>query len=196
MTRSRLSISALFVAVTALFATPSLAQDVPPAPELAQEGQYQSNILSVAFDAPLPVVRAFMDARPLTDFLEPSGRVPQIVGIEVIEGEWGQIPSLRRVDLEGGYHVHERVLSNDQDEFTYQIWDITAPSGRFIDHIYGELRLAEADGQTTLTWAYNIRASIFFARPFIRNYLDDDFKPFMTKGLNGFAAAFVQAQDS
>ncbi|SFS21999.1 SRPBCC family protein [Yoonia litorea] len=196
MKATRLSVSALFVAVSLALATSASANEVPPAPDLAEESQYQSNVISVTFDAPLPVVRAFMDARPITEFLEPSGNIPQITGIEVLQGPWGSIPSLRRVDLDGGYHVHERVLTNDADELTYQIWDITAPSGRFIDHIYGELRLTEIGGQTQMTWSYNIKPSIFFARPFIRSYLDDDFRPFMENGLTGFAAAFTQAQAS
>ncbi|PJI92762.1 polyketide cyclase/dehydrase/lipid transport protein [Yoonia maricola] len=170
---------------------PALAADVPPAPALSRAALYQSNTLFVVLEGDLAEVRAFMDANPLTDFLEPSGRIPRITDVVVLDGNWGDVNSLRRVDLEGGFHVHERVLTNDEDEFTYQIWDISTDAGRFISHIYGEIRLSEDPDGTRLTWSYNIKPRYFFARPSIRSYLNDDFAPFMQNGLTGFATAYA-----
>jgi len=133
-----------------------------------------------------------MEANPLTNFLEPSGRIPRITDIVFLEGEWGDPDSLRRIDLEGGYHTHERVLTNDSDEFTYQIWDITTSAGRFINHIYGEIRFTENAGQTTITWNYNVKPAVFFARGSIRTFLNDDFAPFMENGMNGFITAYAE----
>lgn len=183
----RLAAAFAFLAFPAMAA----ATDIPPAPELSRENLYQTNTYTVVLDGRLEDVREFMDVRPLTEFLEPSGRIPRITEVVVLDGPWGEIDSLRRVDLEGGFHVHERVLSNDEDEFTYQIWDITTSAGRFIDHIYGEIRLSEVADGTQVTWSYNVKPRFFFARPSIRSYLDDDFAPFMENGLTGFATAYT-----
>ena len=129
----------------ALAPLPVFAADIPPAPDLARESLYQSNVISVVLEGEIAEVRAFMAANPLTNFLEPSGRIPRIADVVVLDGPWGDVGALRRVDLVDGNHVHERVLTNDEDEFTYQIWDITAPAGRFINHIYGEIRFAEVE---------------------------------------------------
>lgn len=180
----------LLAAGFVVFSQPASARDIPPQPDLANEARYLSNVISVTLDGDMEDVRAFMDANPLTDFLQPSGSIPRIVDVVVLDGTWGQPGALRRVDLEGGFLVHERVLTNDDDEFTYQIWDITTPAGRFINHIYGEIRFSEEPQGTKVTWSYNIKPRFFFARPSIRNYLDDDFAPFMENGLSGFAAAF------
>ncbi|MEL7179780.1 MAG: SRPBCC family protein [Pseudomonadota bacterium] len=175
----------------ALAPWPVFADDVPPAPDLARESLYQSNIISVVLQGEIAEVSAFMAANPLTNFLEPSGRIPRIADVVVLDGPWGDVGALRRVDLVDGNHVHERVLTNDEDEFTYQIWDITAPAGRFINHIYGEIRFAEVEEGTQVTWSYNVKPRVFFARPSIRSYLDDDFAPFMENGLSSFAAAYI-----
>jgi len=174
-----------------LWSQGAAARDVPPQPELAQDNLYQSNVISVTLDGDLAEVRAFMAANPLTSFLEPAGNIPRITGVVVLDGTWGEPGALRRVDLDGGYWAHERVLTSDEDEFTYQIWDITTSSGRFIDHIYGEIRMTEETDGTKVTWSYNIKPRYFFARPSIRGYLNNDFAPFMENGLSGFAAAYA-----
>ncbi|MDX8347284.1 SRPBCC family protein [Cognatiyoonia sp. IB215446] len=168
------------------------ASDVPPQPDLARDSLYQSNVISVTLDGTMADVRAFMAANPLTDFLEPAGDIPRITGVVELDGTWGDPGALRRVDLDGGYWAHERVLTNDEDEFTYQIWDITTSSGRFIDHIYGEIRMTETPEGTKVTWSYNVKPRFFFARPSIRGYLNNDFAPFMETGLRGFAAAYAE----
>ncbi len=166
---------------------------VPTPPELTDTDAYLTNSLTVTVVGDISAVRAFMDANPLTDFLEPSGRIPRITDVVVLKGPWGQPGSLRRVDLEGGSWTHERVLTNDSNEFTYQIWNITTSAGRFIDHIYGEILFTEVTDGTQITWNYNVKPSVFFARPSIRGYLRDDFAPFMKNGMTGFVNAYTQA---
>ncbi|MEL6682828.1 MAG: SRPBCC family protein [Pseudomonadota bacterium] len=181
-----LASAAVFAGTTSGTATP---------PTLTYSDRYLTNTVTVTFDAPVSDVRAFMAANPLTNFLEPSGRIPKITDITVYEGVWGEPGAERRVDLEGGSSVLERVISNTDDAFTYQIWNITTPAGRFIDYIYGEILLSETAEGTELTWNYNIKPSVFFARPAIRSYLTEDFSPFMENGMRGFAAAY-SAQNS
>ncbi|MEO0929268.1 MAG: SRPBCC family protein [Pseudomonadota bacterium] len=194
MRRTAVLAAGLLAAILTISPQHAVASDVPAPPELAKEERYLSNVISVTLDGDLAEVRAFMDANPLTDFLEPSGSIPKITDVVVLEGNWGDPNALRRVDLEGGYWAHERVLTNDDDEFTYQIWDITTSAGRFINHIHGEIRFTQEESGTKVTWSYNIKPRFFFARPSIRNYLTDDFAPFMENGLNGFAAAYAAKQ--
>jgi len=182
------------LAIAAFVATISLAKpnDIPAPPPLAAEDRYLSNVISVTLPGSISEVRAFMAANPVTNFLEPSGRIPRITDVDVLDGPWGAPGSLRRVDLEGGDWTHERVLTNDDDEFTYQIWDITTGSGRFIDHIHGTFIFSDVTEGTKMTWSYNIKPRFFFARPSINSFLAEDFSPFMTNGLQAFATAYVE----
>lgn len=170
----------------------TLAADVPQAPDLSTPGKYMTNTEVVTVPGSAATVRAFFDANPITDFVVPTDAIPAITGFEYLSGTWPQVGAVRRVTLADGQSVHERVLINDPDRFAYQIWNITAPAGRVIDHIMGEFRYVEAAGQTTVTWDYNIKPNIFLARPAIARFLENDFGPFMAAGLTGVAGAYMQ----
>ena len=159
-------------------------------PALATDKLYQTNRVSAAVPGNISDVRAFIDANPITDFVATTEAIPSIEGITVLSGTWPEVGAVRRVDLEGGHYVLERVLVNKADNFVYQIWNITAPAGRFIDHIKGEFRYIQEGDTTQITWDYNIKPAAFFARPFIRRYLDRDFAPFMQAGMTGLAEAY------
>lgn len=168
---------------------PAVAGEVPPPPPLAKSERYLTNTLSVTLNAPLPEARQFMRDNPLTGFLQPSGRIPRVESVDVLSGDWGEPGSLRQVNLAGGHWTHERVLTSDDDEFTYQIWNISTAAGRFIDHIHGQLRFTPEGDKTRLTWSYGIKPKAFFARPSIRTFLEEDFSPFMQGALSAFAQA-------
>lgn len=178
--------------------TPTLAEfssfqpvaDVPPAPELSDRGRYLTNTETATFTGTIADFRAFLEANPITDFVIPTDAIPAIESITYLTGTWPEVDALRRVDLAGGHTVHERVIANTDDRFAYQIWNITAPSGRVINHIMGEFRYAQTGADVTVTWDYNIRPSLFLARPAIRGFLEDDFGPFMRAGLTGVVAAY------
>ncbi|APX12073.1 SRPBCC family protein [Tateyamaria omphalii] len=166
--------------------------DVPPPPGLARDTKYLTNTETATFTGTVGQVRAFMDQNPITDFVTPTEAIPAIEGIQVLSGTWPEPGAVRRVDLAGGHSVHERVLTNTPTAFTYQIWDITAPAGRVVDHIKGEFTFEQRGDTVHVTWDYNIKPNIFVARPAINRYLRDDFGPFMRAGLNGTANAYAE----
>ena len=49
-------------------------------------------------------------------------------------------------------HAHERVLTSDEDAFTYQVRDINIDPGSFINHVYGEFRVRPADDRSEIVW--------------------------------------------
>ena len=143
------------------------------------------------FDAPLEEAWSFWRDNPITDFVEPTDRIPAISGFEVLKGSWGEPGSIRRVNFDNGGTALERVLSSTDTEFSYQIWNIDTSSGRFINHIYGEFEATPVEQSTQIAWRYNIRPAVFFARPFIRSFLNNDFAPFMEGGMQGLVKAFA-----
>ena len=175
------------------FPTTAVAQDiadVPPPPDLASEKMYLTNTETATFTGTVAQVRSFMDRNPITDFVATTPAIPAIEGIEVLSGTWPNPGAVRRVDLAGGYSAHERVLTNTDTSFTYQIWNITTPSGRAISHIWGAFTFAQSADAVDVTWDYNVKPSIFVARPAITRFLRDDFAPFMRAGLDGTVGAY------
>ncbi len=168
------------------------ASDIAAPPALANTSTYLTNTETASFPGTLEDFRAFVMQNPITDFVVATDAIPEIENITYLSGNWPDVGAVRRVDLAGGHHVHERVLANTPTRFAYQIWDITAPSGRVVDHIMGEFQYSEADGQVNVVWNYNIKPSIFLARPAIRRYLANDFAPFMQAGLTGLVEAYQQ----
>lgn len=166
--------------------------DVPPPPGLAPDARYLTNTETATFAGTITQVRAFMEDNPITDFVAATDAIPAIKGMEVLSGTWPEPGALRRVDLAGGHSVHERVLTNTPTRFTYQIWNITAPAGRVVDHIKGEFIYEQRDDTVHVTWNYNIKPNLFIARPAINRYLRNDFAPFMRAGLDGTMQAYAQ----
>lgn len=165
--------------------------EIPAPPPLAEARSYLTNTETLVLKGSLREVRAFLEENPVTSFLKPTDRIPGLKGTTVLKGTWGQPGALRRVDLKDGNYVHERVLTNTDTEFSYQIWDITAPSGRFISHIYGRFEYSQEGADTKIQWSYSIKPSIFIARGQIRRFLDEDFGPFMRSGFDGLAKAYA-----
>ena len=172
------------------FAQATSAAEIAPPPPLAAENSYLTNTETATFRGTIADFRAFGEENPVTDFVAVTDSIPPIVNITVLSGRWPEVGAVRRVDLEGGYHVHERVLENSANRFAYQLWDITAPSGRVVDHIKGSFDYTQTGDQVRVEWNYNIKPNLFLARPAIRRYLRRDFGPFMEAGLTGQVAAY------
>lgn len=170
---------------TLTFVSQTQTADVPPPPALAKDSKYVTNTETAVLHGTVPEVRAFFENNPVTDFVAPTDTIPAIENIVYLSGNWPEVGALRRVDLAGGDSIHERVLRNTQGNFAYQIWNITAPAGRAINHIMGEFTFEQDGDMVNVTWDYNIKPSIFVARPAIRNFLKNDFGPFMRSGLSG-----------
>lgn len=171
---------------------PASTAEIPAPPKLSDQARYLTNVETATFKGTVPAVRRFMDANPVTDFVTATEAIPAIAGFEVVSGNWPEPGAVRRVDLADGNSVHERVLINSDNRFAYQIWNITAPAGRAVDHIMGEFQFDQQGSDVVVTWTYNIKPSVFFARPAINRYLREDFGPFMNAGLSGTANAYKQ----
>lgn len=167
--------------------TPS-AEDIDTPPPLG--GAYVTNTETALLSGDVESVREFMEDPGLTSFLEPTDRIPAIANIEILEGDWYTPGSVRRVDLEGGGFVIERIVDRDDTMFSYQIWNISTLSGRFIDHIYGEISYDTVPGGTEVVWSYNVKPRYGFARGMVTSYVEDDFAPFMAAGLSAMAEAY------
>lgn len=184
----------MLASTLALFAFASIAASettIPAPPDLASAGKYQSNTETTVLNAPVGEAWAFWRANPITDFVEPTDRIPEIAGFDVLQGNWGEPGSIRRVIFQGGGSALERVLTSTDSEFSYQIWNIETSSGRFIDHIYGKFEAQPVEGGTAINWSYNVKPAAFFARPSIASFLRHDFAPFMEGGMQGLSAAFA-----
>lgn len=160
-------------------------------PPLAREDSYLTNVKTVTFPGTIASFRRFFDANPVTDFVVATDAIPEITGITYLTGTWPEPGATREVQLAGGNTVQERVLTNTPTLFEYQIWDITAPAGRVVDHIKGAFVFRQDAGVVTVEWTYNIKPRVFLARKAIKNYLTNDFAPFMDAGLTGVVDAYL-----
>ncbi|MEM6371945.1 MAG: hypothetical protein AAF727_04095 [Pseudomonadota bacterium] len=111
---------------------------VPAPPALAKPSLYMTHVETATASGQVAAFRTFLDANPVTDFVAVTDAIPSIEGFTYLSGTWPEPGAIRRVELAGGHSVHERVLANSDGRFAYQIWNITAPAGRVIDHIMGE----------------------------------------------------------
>lgn len=162
-------------------------------PPLRDEGGYLVTSQAAVFNGtPAQVIEALQTAETgVLAHVEPTHRIPAIAGLTPIYGSFPDEGAVRRVELATGDHVTERVLVNNAITFAYQIWGFTAANSRPLDHIRGEFRYIDlGDGRTEVQWDYAIAPRIFWARPFVRSFLENDFTPFMAGGLAGAAAAF------
>ncbi|UWR22966.1 SRPBCC family protein [Sulfitobacter sp. S190] len=167
---------------------------IPAPPDLASASKYQSNTETIVLNAPLAEAWQFWRDNPVTDFVEPTDRIPEIAGFEVLKGNWGEPGSIRRVTFQTGETALERVLTSTESEFSYQIWNIQTSSGRFINHIYGKFEAQPVESGTAINWSYNVKPAVFFARPSIASFIRNDFAPFMEGGLQGLSAAYTASQ--
>ncbi|MCA0870923.1 SRPBCC family protein [Seohaeicola saemankumensis] len=176
--------------------TATLAADAPThsaPPPLREAGDYLTNIETAVFNGPPSKVRHAVQspAHGVLANVKATDRIPQVTGTTPITGQFPNPGSVRQVNMAGGYTATERMIENGPDGFRYQVWDLTAPSARLIEHIVGQFSYrALEDGRTEVTWSYSVAPRTFVARPFIRRFLDNDFAPFMQGGLNGAAAHF------
>ncbi|WP_299043077.1 SRPBCC family protein [uncultured Tateyamaria sp.] len=165
--------------------------DIPLPPDLAADGSYLTNTVTATLHGTVAGVRAHFEENPVTNFTVPTESIPAIEDITYLAGAWPEPGALRRVDLANGYSVHEQVVVNTESRFVYQIWNITAPAGRAINHIKGEFNFDQQGDDVKITWDYNIKPRAFFVRPAINTFLKEDFAPFMQAGMTGTVNAYA-----
>lgn len=176
------------------FAFPTFAEtestvpeaDTPPA--LRADKGYVMNVETAIFDGTPAEVRAALQSEEgsVLAFVAPTDAIPGIAELTPLVDMFPTEGAVRRVRLTNDEYVVERVIRNDAEGFEYQIWNFTSSEARFIDHIHGRFAYEAIDGgKTEVTWTYAIAPRVFFARPFIRSFIENDFEPFMESGLTG-----------
>lgn len=162
-------------------------------PPLREAHDYLQHAERVIFDGPPSQVRDAVQSpeHGVLAHVAATDRIPQVLGTTPIKGRFPEPGSVRQVNMAGPVAATERMIENGAFGFRYQVWDLTAPSARQIDHILGEIQYRQPeDGRTEVTWSYSVAPTSFVARPFIRRFLKRDFAPFMRGGLEGAAAHF------
>ncbi|MEM7644695.1 MAG: hypothetical protein AAF366_19565 [Pseudomonadota bacterium] len=170
-------------------ATPPVA---PTPPEVATSGFIQAQAISTV---PLSVAetRAFLEANPIIDFLEPTDSISNPVATDILSGRWPDVGAVRRVELADGHYVIERIIENRPEVFRYQLFLFTNSTGRGVDQIVGEQRfLAQPDGSTRIEWDYNVKPRNALAGIFVRQRINE-IDSYITGGLDGLAAAIRAA---
>jgi hypothetical protein len=165
-------------------------------PPLRDTDTYLTNVERAVFNGPIEDVIAHLrsDEGSVLAFVEQTDRIAgigeEIPLVDVFPNEG----AVRTLQLTDGSQVTERVITNSDALFAYQIWGFTAPAARPLDHIHGYFTYTALDESTTeVVWTYAIAPRVFWARPFIQGFLDNDFGPFMDSGLTGSAAAYNEA---
>ncbi|MEM1148409.1 MAG: SRPBCC family protein [Pseudomonadota bacterium] len=183
------------IALTALLANCTSAvtpPETPPAysepPPLADEG-YISVVTSA--DVPMSVaeLRAFLLDRPFISFLEATETISPPVAEEPLRGDWLTPGAVRRLQLQDGHYVIERVLENEPERFTYQAWVFTNAAARGVNHIFGEQRfVALGPDETRFEWTYNVKPKSSVTAFFVRRQVPE-LTEFMQVGTQSMAAA-------
>ncbi len=187
----RLAAFVLSVSVLAACAGPQPPEQ-PPAmtvpPPVATEG-----LIELYTEAEMPLglteLRAFMEANPIIDYMEPIGDLAPPVGTQLIEGVWPEPGAVRSVELADGHYVIERIITNEPELFQYQIWVFTNAAGQGIEQIVGTQRFVVIDENTTrFEWTYALKPRNALTRLFV-NRQTEDLQAFIESGAVGMAAA-------
>ncbi|MEJ6401660.1 hypothetical protein [Yoonia sp. 2307UL14-13] len=162
-------------------------------PELTEPPEVATSGFLTAYTAqtiamPVADVRTFMEAQPLTSFLEPTENIANPVESEVIRGVWPNPGAYRWLKLADGHYIIERILENEEDFFKYQVFVFTNATGQGVEQIVGEQRFVSVDSGTRLEWTYNVLPTNFVTRQFVRRSMDE-IETYISGGLEGFAAA-------
>ena len=187
----------LFALVAACGSSESTPPDADNPPPLKSADAYVTHVETAVFEGPIADVIQTLQTPDsgVLAFTEPTEAIPEIVDLELLDGNFPEsVGDTRRVTLANGHYAVERVLENSESAFRYQVWNLTAPAGRAVDHIVGEFFYEEkADRTTLVTWRYNVTPRIGLLRPFVSNFVDTHVEPFMASGLGGAAAAYNSA---
>ncbi len=169
-------------------APPSEPPSPTPPPEVATSG-FVDSFTQATVAMGLTDFRAFLIENPITDFLEPTGDISAPAEFEILSGAWPRPDAVRRVKLEDGHYVIERILQNEPELFTYQIWIFTNDVGRGVDQIVGEQRfIPEGPDRTRFEWTYRVLPKSVFTRPFVRAS-QSDIQSYLQTATNAMAAA-------
>lgn len=185
--RVLLAFPALIIAACAGPQPPQTPPTYTPPPPVAESG-----LVVAAAEGEFPMgageLRAFMDANPLTEYLKPIGDIAAPVEGTVLQGNWPEEGAARRLRLEDGHYIIERILINEPDLFKYQIWVFTNSAGHGIDQIVGEQRWIDlGPGRSRFEWDYKIKPRFFVLRPFIARMRSNTVEPYLQGAVDRMA---------
>lgn len=159
-----------------------------------RDGGYASTTLSAEFAVPRPWLRAWLrDTGALTRNLESTDAIARPMEAEVLEGEWYEPGSFRRLTLEDGHYVLERIVDTTPERLEYQIWAFTNTAGRNLDHIQGIQTFSEVGDEaggdrTAFTWTYAAFPDAGFKRPFVQRFVNREVRPYLQASLDATVA--------
>ncbi|MEM8851472.1 MAG: hypothetical protein AAGE03_15750 [Pseudomonadota bacterium] len=181
-----------FLAACTAAEPPATPPSAPPPPDVATTGFVQAQATATV-PMSVPELRAFMQANPLIDFLQPTDNIAPPEASQVLSGTWPEPNATRWLRLSDGHYVIERVLEDRPDLFRYQIFLFTNSVGRGVEQIVGEQRfLAQPDGSTLIEWDYNVKPRNALTAFFVRQQIEE-IDAYITSGLEGLAAAATAA---
>jgi hypothetical protein len=175
----------------ALFRAPAppalpIGMSLPPSIE---SGYHAVTKTERTFDLEINQFRRWMDQGQMVKALRSSDAIAKPAEITYLSGKWPGVGAVRRVQLEDGHYVLERVLANEfPGLFRYQVWGFTNSAGNLVKYAVGEFRFnARDDGKTQFIWTYQMRPKSVFLRPVLNNFVKTRFAPFMKGGMDGLA---------
>lgn len=185
------------VSITTAFAltacSTSAIPNTPPAyslpPEVATEG-----LITLQNEAVINMsqseLRAWLLDNPFITFFEATENIsPPDTTEQLLDVPWYQADAVRRVQLEDGHYVIERILENRPELFKYQVWVFTNDAGRGVDQIIGEQFFMPIDENSTkFIWKYNLKPKSAITRIFV-NRMTPELQVFMDQGTNAMTNA-------
>lgn len=168
--------------------------DVTTYPALA-EGGYASTTVTGDYPMALTDLRAWLsDGNKIVAEMESTDNIAKPVETVYLTGNWPEDGATRRVKLEDDHFVLERVVSNTPASFQYQIWNLTAPAGKSVDHIHGIQAFEALDDEITrLTWTYKVKPDAGFKKPFVQRFVNNDVTPFLSMAVENTVALANEA---
>ena len=162
-------------------ATP-VAMSTPPEVE---EGFHAVNSVSRIFDVEVGALRRWMDEGQMVKVLRSTEAVARPAEVTYLAGKWPELGAVRRVKLEDGHYVLERVLASKfPGVFRYQVWGFTGSAGSLVKYATGEFRYVSLGAtRTRLTWTYRLRPKSILLRSVLDNFLRNRFASFMSQGV-------------
>lgn len=165
-------ISSLLLLVACASNTPPASPPIAtPPPPVSTEGAIPVTVYAeLPFD--LEGARAYAERRSIVDFMEQSEDIARPVDGVILSGTWGEPGAVRRLELEDGHFVIERILENEPNLFRYQIWVFTNELGLGVEQIVGtQLYSLNEDGNVEFEWTYAVKPKNWFTAILVRRQI-------------------------
>lgn len=178
--------------ITACSSTPA-PPAVPPSdfstkPAITGKG-YAQTVIVQDFPMERAALRAWLeDGNKVVAAMDGGEDFAGPVDAVYFEGEWPSTGATRRVELSDGHFVLEKVLSNTEAAFEYQIWNATNEVGKNVSYVHGIQAFEPlSDSETRMTWTYKVKPNAGFKRPFVQRFVNNQMQPMLSGALTTLA---------